>query len=68
MDLNYLGHNFKRYEYPTPKFQCKICNLIIYNTGKDKYFISAHSLILKNLRHTKLNLTCDEILIKIIIE
>lgn len=75
--INHLGHTFETLDKSTINvglnnncyFKCKNCKIIVYSrvTYSDKYFIS--DLWTKKLYVTEmLNLTCDDVIIKQIIE
>ncbi len=79
MDLNYLnhkfinlGHKFKDVylddKWSEHKFLCESCNVLIYFTRDNIATISSYSKILTYKYGAELKLTCNEVLIKNIIE
>ena len=70
IDKNYLGHKLEHYTYfyPHYDFKCEKCNIILYYNEQDKYqYNLCDGNCLVNLG-PKCNLTCDEYIIKNIIE
>ena len=70
MHLNYLNHKFEFYiDSDYEKYICKICNIIVYFNPHDKcIYHSSQSKVFKNLRSQELILSCNDVLIKSIIE
>jgi len=63
----FLTHNFNRENYQY--LVCKDCNLIVFNDetrNKDLYFVSGRNKDMGGARIEKM--TCDEVIIKDIIE
>lgn len=62
--INYYkkGYIFSGY------FICTTCNLIVYMDVESILKISSHNDNLDKFTHKQLNLTCDDVLIKSIIE
>lgn len=68
--LNHLNHKFinTHYELDIEYFTCVICKIICF-TNSDKYYISTYDSVLSSSYHAScLKLTCEEVIIKSIIE
>ncbi len=70
MNLNYLGHNFIEYkkgEVAVSAYICNNCKIIAIKWG-NIVKISKLNNPDKNMPHIELTLTCNEVIIKQIIE
>jgi len=66
MELDYLGHQFKicgKTLFVT-RFECKVCMVIVYQLYSESIYVSTKTLQVLE----ELNLNCNEIIIKQIIE
>ena len=67
MNKNYLGHLFLEIDGVDFSYKCEKCKILIWNSsiGNDDYWLLGDDLY--HIRN-KLKLTCDEYIIKNIIE
>jgi hypothetical protein len=70
IDLNYLGHKLKPYYdiYPEYDYKCEICNIILFINIQDKYHQANYCICSGDSIDDKCTLTCEEYIIKSIIE
>ncbi len=67
MDILVLGHEFIKDIYSV-YYICKNCKLIIFKTLNDRLFVSQVAIKQPGISPIELNLTCNEVIIKNIIE